>query len=317
MEHEAARFLRALRGRRSQVAWARRLGYRGNPITNWERGKRFPTARETLRAASYAVPDARERLLAFAPGVALGALDDPQTLAAWLAALAAGVKQGDLAARCGVSRYAIRRWLTGRAEPRLPDFFRLLDAISGRLPEWVAAFIPIEQIPQLNQRHAKVQAAKRIAFDAPWSEAILRLLETRDFAALPRHDPASVATPLGISEGEATRCLTLLVDSGIINRSRGKYSVGTAESVDTRGGRAALLRLKHHWSSVATQQLQTPAHDTDLHAYNVISLSNQDLSRVRELLRATFREIRSLVAASEPAETVALVNLQLVGLIRG
>ena len=128
---------------------------------------------------------------------------------------------------------------------------------------------------------------------------------------------ATAATRLGITESEAARCLTLLVDSGIVSRTRAKYSVGAAEFVDTRGGRAALLRLKHHWSSIATQQLQAPPQHGDLHAYNVISVSHQDLARVRELLRATFREIRSLVAASQPAETVALVNLQLVGLLRG
>jgi hypothetical protein len=33
----ARQLLRAMRGRRSQVAFARRLGYRSNPITDWER----------------------------------------------------------------------------------------------------------------------------------------------------------------------------------------------------------------------------------------------------------------------------------------
>jgi transcriptional regulator with XRE-family HTH domain len=40
----------------------------------------------------------------------------------------------DLAARTGLSRYSISRWLRGLAKPRLPDFLRLVDAISGRLP---------------------------------------------------------------------------------------------------------------------------------------------------------------------------------------
>lgn len=317
MEREAARFLRALRGRRSQVAWARRLGYRGNPITNWERGKRFPTARETLRAAGHAVPDVRERLAAFAPGVALGALDDPRALGEWLAALGAGTKQGELAARCGVSRFSVRRWLSGQAEPRLPDFFRLLDAITGRLPDWVAAFVPIERVPSLAERHARAAAAKRIAFDAPWSEAVLRLLETRSFAALGRHDARSVAERLGMAEADAAHCLGLLADSGIVARSRGRYVVAGAQSVDTRGGRAALQGLKRHWAAVAAGRMEAPALQDDLFAYNVMSFAAADLERIREILRAAFREIRTLVAASEPTEVVALVNLQLVKLYPG
>src|SRR3954454_15226934 len=47
----AAEVLRALRGERSQRAFARRLGYRANPITDWEHARRFPTAVEALRAA--------------------------------------------------------------------------------------------------------------------------------------------------------------------------------------------------------------------------------------------------------------------------
>ncbi len=35
----------------------------------------------------------------------------------------------------------------------------------------------------------------------------------------------------------------------------------------------------------------------------------------REILHSAFREIRTLVAATEPAEVVALVNLQLVTIL--
>jgi hypothetical protein len=41
----------ALRGRRSQVAWSRRLGYRSNVAYAWESGRRSPTGAEMLRAA--------------------------------------------------------------------------------------------------------------------------------------------------------------------------------------------------------------------------------------------------------------------------
>jgi hypothetical protein len=36
--------------------------------------------------------------------------------------------------------------------------------------------------------------------------------------------------------------------------------------------------------------------------------------RIREILRGAFREVRTLVAASEPAESVALINVHLVRL---
>ncbi len=50
MRVAASQFLRAVRGKRSQVAFARRLGYRANPITDWENGRRYPTAAEAMEA---------------------------------------------------------------------------------------------------------------------------------------------------------------------------------------------------------------------------------------------------------------------------
>ena len=51
IERIARGLLRELRGRRSQVQWSRRLGYRSNVAYAWESGRRWPTAAETLRAA--------------------------------------------------------------------------------------------------------------------------------------------------------------------------------------------------------------------------------------------------------------------------
>jgi hypothetical protein len=314
MEQQAAEFLRALRGRRSQAAWSRRLGYRGNPMTNWERCKRFPTAQEVLRAASVAGHDVLALFVSFAPTARLEAAPGGYALGAWLNGLRGAASLRELAERSGRSRFSVRRWLLGQAEPRLPDFFRLVDALTGRLPEWVAAFVPIESVPRLAERHRRALAAKRVAFDAPWSEVILRLLETRHYARLPRHDAAKIAESCGIESEEAQRCIDLLLESGAITRARGKYHAREAVSVDTQGGRAALHRLKAHWAQVALGRLTQTPLPRDLFAYNVISVAEVDVDRIREILRAAYREIRTLVAASEPTEAVALVNLQLVEL---
>jgi DNA-binding MarR family transcriptional regulator len=317
MEREAARFLKALRGRRSQVAWARRLGYQGNPITNWERALRFPTARETLRVAALAGRDVQAAFRAFAPTAPLELVQGQYALAAWLDTLRGKTSVSELAARTGSSRFSVRRWLRGEAEPRLPDFFQLLDSLTGRLPEWVAAFVPIESVPSLAERHAKAEAAKRIAFEAPWSEAVLRLLETTEFRRRRRHDVSAVAQQLGVAPSDVQRCIDLLSESGIVTRVNGKYRVAGAQAVDTQGGRAALHQLKAHWARVAAERVLAPRAATDLFAYNVVSVSLEDAERIRAILRATFREIRGLVAASEPAEAVLVLNLQLLALFAG
>jgi hypothetical protein len=46
--------------------------------------------------------------------------------------------------------------------------------------------------------------------------------------------------------------------------------------------------------------------------YNVLSASHTDIERIRQLILATFREIRSIVEHTERDEGVALINLQLL-----
>lgn len=312
MEDVASQLLRALRGRRSQVQLARRLGYRGNPITDWENGRRFPTATETLRVCERVhvdVPEAFARFHAASAAALAGADDDG--VAAWLNALRGSTSAAEIARRMGQSRYSVGRWFRGDARPRLPDFLRLVDAITGRVSDLVAALVPIESVPALTARHQALESARRLAFEAPWTAMILRVIETEAYQALPRHKPGWLARRLGIPPEVEARCLEALVDAGVLAVIDGRYQDAGAISVDTRADPAALNALKAHWSEVALSRLAAP-NPGDLFFYNLISLSRADLDRIRTLQRGYFRELRSIVAASEPCETVALINLQLV-----
>ncbi|HEY3253745.1 MAG TPA: helix-turn-helix transcriptional regulator, partial [Polyangiaceae bacterium] len=193
LEQTAAEVLRALRGQRSQRAFARRLGYRANPITDWEHGRRFPTAIETLRAARAVGVDVSGAFSAFHPAPPPSESGDGFALAPWLTAICGTTPVAHVAARAGCSRFAVRRWLNDLAKPRLPDFFRCVDAITGRLPDLVAALVPIEQVPSLSSRYQTMHAARRLAFDAPWTEAVLRCLETEAYRAQMTHSDGFIA----------------------------------------------------------------------------------------------------------------------------
>jgi transcriptional regulator with XRE-family HTH domain len=310
VERSASEFLRSLRGKRSQVQLSRRLGYKGNPVTDWERGERFPTAAEALRAASLSRVDVGAAFARFSL-VPLEKQRESFDLGAWLALARGTTSINELALRCAASRFSVSRWLKGEAKPRLPDFFRLVDAITGRLPELVAELVEIEQVPSLLPRYRAVQAAKGLAFEAPWTEAMLRLLETRAYRQQRRHHSSMLARALGIGEAEVQLCLERLLRADVIEKRGAGYSVKSQLAVDTQGGKQALNRLKQHWTQVAARRLDEP-HPDDFFAYNVVSLSAADLEKVRDKLRAAFREIRSLVAASQPEQVAALINLQII-----
>lgn len=139
---------------------------------------------------------------------------------------------------------------------------------------------------------------------------MLRLLETVS-CRRGKQRPAWLARCLAISEEELNACLGKLEQAQIVEKRRGRYVIHGTSTVDTRGGQQALHNLKRHWCAVAGERLRARLED-DLFAYNVMSLSRADFKLIRERLTALFREIRSTVAASQPEETVALLNLQLV-----
>jgi hypothetical protein len=71
--------------------------------------------------------------------------------------------------------------------------------------------------------------------------------------------------------------------------------------------------VRAHWTEVALQRIPQ-ARQGDQFGYNVFSVGEADLERIRAVLRASFREIRTIVASSSGSERVALVNLQLTQL---
>lgn len=298
MELATRQLLRALRGKRSQVAFARRLGYRGNPIADWEAGRRTPTAEELLRAAERVGIDT---------GAALGRFhatpppEEPQALAGWLERLRGSIPIVELAARTGHSRYTIARWLKGKAKPRVHEFLALVEAATGRACDLVAELVPIEEVPALRAQHDARATARRLAHDEPWTEAILRVLESRGYR------PGKVAEQLSIDRDTESRCMRKLVEAGIVTVRDGEHRVLGELTVDTQ----ALPRLKAHWTGVALERVEQPL-EHDVFSYNVFAVSGEDLKAITALLRATFREIRGIVANTTRDDHVALVNLQLL-----
>ncbi len=322
-ELAARELLRAVRGRRSQVALARRLGYRSNPITDWERGARHPSASEVLRAATRCGLPVEQAFARWVPLPPPPYVDPKGTepkredarrggtwqLGPWMDALRGEMPIGELARRLGRSRYSVGRWLAGRTQPLMYEFLELLDAITGRSHDWVAELVPIEQVPSLLPAYKRARAARTIAFEQPWTEAILRVLETTRYRENPEVAHATLAAWLGISEATFDAALTGLTEAGVIELRDGRYEVITQLSVDTRAGDGSLRHLQRHWLSVALER--AAAEQNDWFAYNVISCSEADLQRIEDCLRRAYLESRAIVAASEPSERAALVLMQL------
>lgn len=318
MDHEqlAKEFLRALRGRRSQVAWSRRLGYRSNVAYAWEHGRRWPTASETFRACARAGIDVRTAWRGFFGSTTPEWLDqlDPTTargVAALLDEVRGNARIGELSELAGISRYSVSRWLAGKTEPRLPDFFRFFEAASTRLLDLVSELVPMAQLPSALPIWTRIEARRQGVARYPWTQAILRVLELVTYHALPAHEPGWIARHLGIDEAEEAQCLAFLRDTDQI-RWTGTHFKGRTIAVDTRSRPTIGRTVKSHWAQVGARRIEEGA--AGQFSYLVFSVSRVDFERIREHHLRYFNTMRSIISESTPNEVVAVANVQLFGL---
>jgi transcriptional regulator with XRE-family HTH domain len=323
MRHEtlATELVRSLRGPRSQTSLSRRLGYATNVVYAWEAGRRFPAATDFLRLAARSRVDLRGGLLRFWAGVPGFVTPTELTTRAGVVQLLAHLRRqyklAELARRTGTSRLTLARWFSGAAEPRLPDLLRLIEAATQRLLEFVAVFVDPERLPSVRRAYRDMQAQLRVAYELPWSHAVLRALELHPPAGARRgRDRPSLAAQLGISPEHERECLRALSRAKQIRRVRGRLRSVRVLTVDTRSDPERNRMLKVHWARVALERLERRA-EGDLFSYSLFAVSEADYQRLRALHAAYFEQMRAIVRASVRPERVVLANVQLLSLVSG
>lgn len=301
-ESAARQFLRAIRGKRSQVAFSRRLGYRGNVCAKWEGGHRFPTFAEALRAAGRAgldVPEALDRFHA-----ASAPLWDEENPHLWLSALQGATRQADLARRSELSRQQVGRMLSGRSRGRLPEVMALIDAMTGRLHDLVGALVPIEKVYAIAHEAQIRGALASLAITHPWSPAAQTWLESRGRVRAV-HAATELGSALGIDETEAAALIDAMVRSGAAVRKRGQLMPAPPMTVEVRATPEELQRIRAHWARVSADRVAR--QEQDLFSFNVFAVGREDLERVRDAQRRFYREVRAIIADSPPEVAAMLV----------
>jgi DNA-binding phage protein len=310
----SADWLRLMRGKRSQRAFSKRLGYASNIAYRWETGVCYPLGREALTLAKCHGAAGRAALMTFLGGALPAALTDVDLgtrsgVAQLLKTLRGDTSLVELARRSGYSRFSIARWLSGASEPRLPELLTLVEATTFRMLDFLASFTHIERLPSVAEEYRALEAARKIAYDVPWSHAVLRALELSDYRALKRHQPGWLARRLGISREEEERCLTALATARQIKLQNGLWVEDESRVVFTGSNPERGRRLKAEWLRVGLERLEAGVPGT--FSYNLMAISRADLPRLREMHIAYFRSMQALVADSAPSECVVLFNTEL------
>jgi transcriptional regulator with XRE-family HTH domain len=313
--------MRYLRGSRSQPAFSKLLGFGSNVVYTWESGRRFPEVSVFLRAAELAQLPVQARLAEFLPDATgpleTGRIASPRAVQRISRLLVGQAPKRELARRVGIDRTTLARWLGGKTEPRLPEFLRLVEVATQRLLEFIELFADPEQLPSTRSAYRDLQAQKKLAYDLPWSHAILRALELDPYHALKQHVPGFLANQIGIDLEQEQRYLAELASAGQIRWDSTHWRLHRVLTVDTRLDPEQNRQLKAHWAKVGLERLKAGGAPPDaLFSFNLFAISEHSFQKIRELHLDYYDRVRSIVDESTSADRVALLNLQLVPLHR-
>ena len=303
----ASDFLRVLRGKRSQTAFSRRLGYRSNVSHHWEHGLSWPTAAKALWCAERLGVDVRQAFRDFyrVPPRWLEEYDPitPQGVAAFLRDLKGHTSVVALARDSKKSRFSIARWLGGSSEPKLPEFLLMVECCSLRLLDFLEQLVDPRKLPSVSEQYKELQVARSLAYDEPWSQAVLRALELETYRCLPKHRYGWIAQTVGITPRDETRCLRRLADSRQIEWKDERWQLRSVMALDTRRDPEAARKLRAWWVRQSASRIEAGCRGL---SYNLFGVSATDLERLRELQKAYLNEVRTIIARSEPVERVVL-----------
>ena len=315
----AAELVRALRGKRSQVAFSRRLGYTSSVAHRWEAGRAWPWASALLEGCERIGIDLDAALTRFfqrRPGwLDQHALASRAGIAAFLRQLRGKTPISRLAEASGINRYSLARWLAGSAEPRLPDFLRVIEAASRRVVDFLACLVDPARLPAVAERWQRLEQLRHAAYEYPLSHAVLRALELAPELSR-ANTSAWLEQTLGMRREEVTEALHVLERTGQVRRVSGAWRpertapvVNT--SADPERARAACLA----WTRLALERLEAraPGH----YGYSVFAIGKADLRKLRDLHVEYLRAMLDLIAGSRHSECVAVYASQLLDLSAG
>jgi hypothetical protein len=314
-ERVSRELIRALRGSRSQAACARRMRCKSNVFHAWETGVRYPSFSRFEALVRLAGGDLARAFLELGSGAASTPGRRPADRARWLRELAGSRSISELGRTLQRNRNTVSRWLDGTTEPRLPDVLRFVHATTLRLLEFLGAIVEPRRLPSVVQAHRDLEAQRRVAYDMPWSHAVLRALELSTYRALRKHEPGFIARELGVDLATEDDCLRALAASGQIRKSKGKWQQARVLAVDTRVDPGKNLLLKRHWATVALGRLGagTPSRDS-LFSYNLFAITDDAYARIRALHLAYYEQVRAVVEAASGGTRVVLMSAQLLPL---
>jgi hypothetical protein len=191
----------------------------------------------------------------------------------------------------------------------------MIEASSRRALDFVSTLTAPEKIPCIARPWRRLLRAKQVAYESPWSHAVLHALELDDLRRSRSEGIKMLVKRLNIPEKEINEALSALQQAGQVRRHRGAWRITKKQTVNTAQDPERARRLKAFWVQVAADRLREGS--PGFFGYTLFAIREQDLRRLREVQLEYVRQMQAIIAESSPGERVGLYAVQLLDLAKG
>ena len=247
--------VRSLRGKSTQGALSRRLGFKTNVVYRWESGQRKFKVSDLMALLAIRQPDAIERFWQYA-GDETASLDERMNgfdYARWLGVLKGDRTVEEVALGVDLKPAVLRRIFRGDSDPPVGRLFMLVQALTGRIIDFIELMTDPGDLKSIRAVWRSVEAQRKTASEHLNAQSIIACLEIDAYRALPEHSNAWLAQTLGLHIDEVTRTIETLHEGGAILIRHGKYTVVRNRYVNTRKDIDVARRLGRHWANRSLQ----------------------------------------------------------------
>lgn len=303
----ASQLIRAVRGERKQSQLAEELGYRSNVISAWERSRDVPKLSSFFELLRLCDHDPQQLLAAFHPTASDFDPDCPASMGGFLETLKGKRGVSEIAAQIRMDRFLLSRVLRGQSELRLHDFLELIESLTLGVVDFISLIVDPTLLPEISTRAGLQRKARDAAARFPWAQAVVLLCQLPEYRTLKAHPKGWFASRLGTTLNEEEQCLKMLVEIGRLTLCGKRYVVSTPPlAINTRLDAKMTRQQSAYWLREAAQRAEDerPIQLT----FNVFSVAQRDLAKLRALRDGYFSEMRDLIAKSEPDEAAVVTT---------
>jgi len=191
------------------------------------------------------------------------------------------------------------------------QLLRIANACSYRLCDCVEIFVEPSEVPEIATMYETLQRQRQVAYDMPWSHAVLRAMELPGYRKSAGLSETFLTQALGTTESVVRERIAASLRPEHCGDG-GRWVPAEVLAVDTQNP-AGNLKLKEHWAALALERMAA-ALGRGISSYNLVAVSEDGLAQIEALHRAYFEQVRDVVEACTEPTSVAVINVQLLDL---